>query len=234
MRLRKVTGLLLTAVCAASFLCPAAWAANAHPVEVETVVKNGEVELRYFLGDESAIEDPAKINEEFRQQIKAAVDPARGGMAFMDAPERTETETMLGMQFASSTALDAIPKQDGITDWIVSDSKIDEIAYYQRRRDGDKWVILKADINYNKSLIGHYGGNSQNGASIEKTDYTTPSEENYQIWSVKNEEGKIIGQYVLFRYGKVYYTLSASDSKNGLAQEYLYPILDSMTFPEGE
>ena len=65
MKMRRITGLLLTAACAVSLLCPAAWAVNASSVDKS----GGNVRLSYRL-QMPAVEDSAKIGADVKAQVK--------------------------------------------------------------------------------------------------------------------------------------------------------------------
>ena len=65
MKMRRIAGLLLTAACAVSLLCPAAWAVNASSVDKS----GGNVRLSYRL-QMPAVEDSAKIGADVKAQVK--------------------------------------------------------------------------------------------------------------------------------------------------------------------
>ena len=65
MKMRRIAGLLLTAACAVSLLCPAAWAVNASSVDKS----GGNVRLSYRL-QMPAVEDSAKIGADVKARSR--------------------------------------------------------------------------------------------------------------------------------------------------------------------
>ena len=113
MKMRRIAGLLLTAACAVSLLCPAAWAVNASSVDKS----GGNVRLSYRL-QMPAVEDSAKIGEDVKAQVKTTARRTSNSVVEIDMNSRADAESQLGMKFVSSSTFDALP-QGGGTDNVV-------------------------------------------------------------------------------------------------------------------
>ena len=98
MKMRRITGLLLTAACAVSLLCPAAWAVNASSVDKS----GGNVRLSYRL-QMPAVEDSAKIGADVKAQVKTTARRTSNSVVEIDMNSRADAESQLGMKFVSSS-----------------------------------------------------------------------------------------------------------------------------------
>lgn len=124
MKMRRIAGLLLTAACAVSLLCPAAWAVNASSVDKS----GGNVRLSYRL-QMPAVEDSAKIGEDVKAQVKTTARRTSNSVVEIDMNSRADAESQLGMKFVSSSTFDALP-QGGGTDNVVVSFKLPEDHQY--------------------------------------------------------------------------------------------------------
>ena len=134
MKMRRITGLLLTAACAVSLLCPAAWAVNASSVDKS----GGNVRLSYRL-QMPAVEDSAKIGADVKAQVKTTARRTSNSVVEIDMNSRADAESQLGMKFVSSSTFDALPQGGGTDNVVVSfkpSQKITNTMYNQYRTDG--------------------------------------------------------------------------------------------------
>ena len=115
MKMRRIAGLLLTAACAVSLLCPAAWAVNASSVDKS----GGNVRLSYRL-QMPAVEDSAKIGEDVKAQVKTTARRTSNSVVEIDMNSRADAESQLGMKFVSSSTFDALPQGGGTDNVVVS------------------------------------------------------------------------------------------------------------------
>ena len=101
MKMRRIAGLLLTAACAVSLLCPAAWAVNASSVDKS----GGNVRLSYRL-QMPAVEDSAKIGADVKAQVKTTARRTSNSVVEIGMNSRADAESQLGMKFVSSSTFD--------------------------------------------------------------------------------------------------------------------------------
>ena len=94
MKMRRIAGLLLTAACAVSLLCPAAWAVNASSVDKS----GGNVRLSYRL-QMPAVEDSAKIGADVKAQVKTTARRTSNSVVEIGMNSRADAESQLGMKF---------------------------------------------------------------------------------------------------------------------------------------
>lgn len=232
MKRSRFACLLLTAVCAVSLLCPAAWAAEVKALSATVERTGGNVNLHYSMM-EQGVEDSSRLSAEVRQQVKTTARRTSDSSVSISTADRAEAESLLGIQLASSTAFDALQKESENSENIVvafrPSQKVDQTSYYQYRVDGENRIELLADTRWDESFQRAETVWTAPGASVSKATYTAQTGETYQISSVKNAAGATVQQYVLFQNGGTVYTLIASGAS--LLQNYLYSILDTMTFP---
>ena len=134
MKMRRIAGLLLTAACAVSLLCPAAWAVNASSVDKS----GGNVRLSYRL-QMPAVEDSAKIGADVKAQVKTTARRTSNSVVEIGMNSRADAESQLGMKFVSSSTFDALPQGGGTDNVVVSfkpSQKITNTMYNQYRTDG--------------------------------------------------------------------------------------------------
>ena len=233
MKRSRFACLLLTAVCAVSLLCPAAWAAEVKALSATVERTGGNVSLHYSMV-EQGVEDSSRLSAEVRQQVKTTARRTSDSSVSISTADRAEAESLLGIRLASSTAFDALQKGSENSENIVvafrPSQKVDQTSYYQYRVDGESRIELLADTRWDESFQrAETVWIAPGGASVSKATYTAQTGETYQISSVKNAAGATVQQYVLFQNGGTVYTLIASGAS--LPQNYLYSILDTMTFP---
>ena len=131
MKMRRIAGLLLTAACAVSLLCPAAWAVNASSVDKS----GGNVRLSYRL-QMPAVEDSAKIGADVKAQVKTTARRTSNSVVEIGMNSRADAESQLGMKFVSSSTFDALPQGGGTDNVVVSfkpSQKITNTMYNQYR-----------------------------------------------------------------------------------------------------
>ena len=116
MKMRRIAGLLLTAACAVSMLCPAAWAVNASSVDKS----GGNVRLSYRL-QMPAVEDSAKIGEDVKAQVKTTARRTSNSVVEINMNSRADAESQLGMKFVSSSTFDALPQGGGFVQAVPED-----------------------------------------------------------------------------------------------------------------
>ena len=127
MKMRRIAGLLLTAACAVSLLCPAAWAVNAR--------------LSYRL-QMPAVEDSAKIGADVKAQVKTTARRTSNSVVEIGMNSRADAESQLGMKFVSSSTFDALPQGGGTDNVVVSfkpSQKITNTMYNQYRKHPLGW-----------------------------------------------------------------------------------------------
>ena len=214
MKMRRIAGLLLTAACAVSLLCPAAWAVNASSVDKS----GGNVRLSYRL-QMPAVEDSAKIG----------ADVVEIGMN-----SRADAESQLGMKFVSSSTFDALPQGGGTDNVVVSfkpSQKITNTMYNQYRTDGAVSLTFAASTRWDGSDEAAVEESvTAPGASYAKADYTAANGQVYQIYSVKDAAGNVTAQYTVFQHGATTYLLCAQ-STGAMPQNYLNALLDTLNYP---
>ncbi len=228
MKMHRITGLLLTAACAVSLLCPAVWAANASNVE-----KSGSnVRLSYTL-QVPVMEDSAKIGQEVKAQVKTTARRTSNSVVEIGLESRSEAENQLGISFVSSSAFDALQKAGG-ENVVVSfkpSQKITQTMYNQYRTDGAVSLTFAASTCWDGN---DYTSTEQiltlPGASVTKADYTAANGRVYQIYSVKDAAGSITAQCTVFQHGATTYLLRAN-STGAMPQNYLNALLDTMSYP---
>ena len=212
MKMRRIAGLLLTAACAVSLLCPAAWAVNASSVDKS----GGNVRLSYRL-QMPAVEDSAKIGEDVKAQVKTTARRTSDSVVEIDMNSRADAESQLGMKFVSSSTFDALPQGGGTDNVVVSfkpSQKITNTMYNQYRTDGAVSLTFAAST----------------GASYAKADYTAANGQVYQIYSVKDAAGNVTAQCTVFQHGATTYLLCAQ-STGAMPQNYLNALLDTLNYP---
>ena len=216
MKMRRITGLLLTAACAVSLLCPAAWAVNASSVDKS----GGNVRLSYRL-QMPAVEDSAKIGADVKAQVKTTA-------------RRADAESQLGMKFVSSSTFDALPQGGGTDNVVVSfkpSQKITNTMYNQYRTDGAVSLTFAASTRWDGSDEAAVEESvTAPGASYAKADYTAANGQVYQIYSVKDAAGNVTAQYAVFQHGATTYLLCAR-STGAMPQNYLNALLDTLNYP---
>ena len=206
MKMRRITGLLLTAACAVSLLCPAAWAVNASSVDKS----GGNVRLSYRL-QMPAVEDSAKIGADVKAQVKTTARRTSNSVVEIGMNSRADAESQLGMKFVSSSTFDALP-QGGGTDGAVS------LTFAASTRlDGSDEAAVEESV-------------TAPGASYAKADYTAANGQVYQIYSVKDAAGNVTAQYAVFQHGATTYLLCAQ-STGAMPQNYLNALLDTLNYP---
>ena len=219
MKMRRIAGLLLTAACAVSLLCPAAWAVNASSVD-----KSGcNVGLSYRL-QMPAVEDSAKIGADVKGQVKTTARRTSNSVV----------ESQLGMKFVSSSTFDALPQGGGTDNVVVSfkpSQKITNTMYNQYRTDGAVSLTFAASTRWDGSDEAAVEESvTAPGASYAKADYTAANGQVYQIYSVKDAAGNVTAQYTVFQHGATTYLLCAQ-STGAMPQNYLNALLDTLNYP---
>ena len=171
MKMRRIAGLLLTAACAVSLLCPAAWAVNASSVDKS----GGNVRLSYRL-QMPAVEDSAKIGEDVKAQVKTTARRTSNSVVEIDMNSRADAESQLGMKFVSSSTFDALPQGGGTDNVVVSfkpSQKITNTMYNQYRTDGVVSLTFAASTRWDGSDEAAVEESvTAPGASYAKADYT--------------------------------------------------------------
>ena len=119
MKMRRIAGLLLTAACAVSLLCPAAWAVNASSVDKS----GGNVRLSYRL-QMPAVEDSAKIGADVKAQVKTTARRTSNSVVEIGMNSRADAESQLGMKFVSSSTLMPCRRAAGRTMWWFRSSRL--------------------------------------------------------------------------------------------------------------
>lgn len=146
MKMRRIAGLLLTAACAVSLLCPAAWAVNASSVDKS----GGNVRLSYRL-QMPAVEDSAKIGADVKAQVKTTARRTSNSVVEIGMNSRADAESQLGMKFVSSSTFDALPQGGGTDNVVVSfkpSQKITNTMYNQYRTDGAVSLTFAASTRW--------------------------------------------------------------------------------------
>lgn len=149
MKMRRIAGLLLTAACAVSLLCPAAWAVNASSVDKS----GGNVRLSYRL-QMPAVEDSAKIGADVKAQVKTTARRTSNSVVEIGMNSRADAESQLGMKFVSSSTFDALPQGGGTDNVVVSfkpSQKITNTMYNQYRTDGAVSLTFAASTRWDGS-----------------------------------------------------------------------------------
>ena len=152
MKMRRIAGLLLTAACAVSLLCPAAWAVNASSVDKS----GGNVRLSYRL-QMPAVEDSAKIGADVKAQVKTTARRTSNSVVEIGMNSRADAESQLGMKFVSSSTFDALPQGGGTDNVVVSfkpSQKITNTMYNQYRTDGAVSLTFAASTRWDGSDEG--------------------------------------------------------------------------------
>ena len=220
MKMRRIAGLLLTAACAVSLLCPAAWAVNASSVDKS----GGNVRLSYRL-QMPAVEDSAKIGGDVKAQVKTTARRTSNSVVEIGMNSRADAESQLGMKFVSSSTFDALPQGGGTDNVVVSfkpSQKITNTMYNQYRTDGAVSLTFAASTRWDGS----------DEAAVEES-VTAPGAANgqvYQIYSVKDAAGNVTAQYTVFQHGATTYLLCAQ-STGAMPQNYLNALLDTLNYP---
>lgn len=150
MKMRRIAGLLLTAACAVSLLCPAAWAVNASSVDKS----GGNVRLSYRL-QMPAAEDSAKIGADVKAQVKTTARRTSNSVVEIGMNSRADAESQLGMKFVSSSTFDALPQGGGTDNVVVSfkpSQKITNTMYNQYRTDGAVSLTFAASTRWDGSV----------------------------------------------------------------------------------
>ena len=205
MKMRRIAGLLLTAACAVSLLCPAAWAVNASSVDKS----GGNVRLSYRL-QMPAVEDSAKIGADVKAQVKTTARRTSNSVVEIDMNSRADAESQLGMKFVSSSTFDALPQGGGTDNVVVSfkpSQKITNTMYNQYRTDGAVSLTFAASTRWDGSDEAAVEESvTAPGASYAKADYTAANGQVYQIYSVKDAAGNVRGIHL---FGEVTLTFPA-------------------------
>lgn len=200
MKMRRIAGLLLTAACAVSLLCPAAWAVNASSVDKS----GGNVRLSYRL-QMPAVEDSAKIGADVKAQVKTTARRTSNSVVEIGMNSRADAESQLGMKFVSSSTFDALPQGGGTDNVVVSfkpSQKITNTMYNQYRTDGAVSLTFAASTRWDGSDEAAVEESvAAPGASYAKADYTAANGQVYQIYSVKDAAGNVTAQYTVFQHG---------------------------------
>ena len=228
MKMRRITGLLLTAACVVSLLCPAAWAVNASSVDKS----GGNVRLSYRL-QMPAVEDSAKIGADVKAQVKTTARRTSNSVVEIDMNSRADAESQLGMKFVSSSTFDALQKAGGenVTVSFKPSQKITNTMYNQYRTDGAVSLTFAASTRWDGSDEAAVEESvTAPGASYAKADYTAANGQVYQIYSVKDAAGNVTAQYAVFQHGATTYLLCAQ-STGAMPQNYLNALLDTMSYP---
>ena len=217
MKMRRIAGLLLTAACAVSLLCPAAWAVNASSVDKS----GGNVRLSYRL-QMPAVEDSAKIGADVKAQVKTTARRTSSSVVEIDMNSRADAESQLGMKFVSSSTFDALPQGGGTDNVVVSfkpsqDGAVSLTFAASTRWDGSDEAAVEESV-------------TTPGASYAKADYTAANGQVYQIYSVKDAAGNVMAQYAVFQHGATTYLLCAQ-STGAMPQNYLNALLDTLNYP---
>ena len=229
MKMCRITGLLLTAACAVSLLCPAAWAVSASSVDRS----GGNVRLSYNL-QMSAMEDSAKIGADVKAQVKTTARRTSDSTVEIGMNSRADAERQLGIAFVSSGTLDTLPQgagNDSVTVAFKPSQKITQTQYRQYRADGTVMLTFTAVTRWDGSDEAALDQSvTVRGTSAAKTDYTAANGQTYQVYNVKDAAGNSVAQYTVFQHGATTYTLQAwSDA--AVPQNYLDPILDTLSYP---
>lgn len=229
MKMRRITGLLLTAACAVSLLCPAAWAVNASSVDKS----GGNVRLSYRL-QMPAVEDSAKIGADVKAQVKTTARRTSNSVVEIGMNSRADAESQLGMKFVSSSTFDALPQGGGTDNVVVSfkpSQKITNTMYNQYRTDGAVSLTFAASTRWDGSDEAAVEESvTAPGASYAKADYTAANGQVYQIYSVKDAAGNVTAQCTVFQHGATTYLLCAQ-STGAMPQNYLNALLDTLSYP---
>lgn len=229
MKMRRIAGLLLTAACAVSLLCPAAWAVNASSVDKS----GGNVRLSYRL-QMPAVEDSAKIGADVKAQVKTTARRTSNSVVEIDMNSRADAESQLGMKFVSSSTFDALPQGAGTDNVVVSfkpSQKITNTMYNQYRTDGAVSLTFAASTRWDGSDEAALDQSvTVRGTSVAKTDYTAANGQTYQVYNVKDAAGNSVTQYTVFQHGATTYTLQAW-SDTAVPQNYLNALLDTLNYP---
>lgn len=229
MKMRRIAGLLLTAACAVSLLCPAAWAVNASSVDKS----GGNVRLSYRL-QMPVVEDSAKIGADVKAQVKTTARRTSSSVVEIDMNSRADAESQLGMKFVSSSTFDALPQGGGTDNVVVSfkpSQKITNTMYNQYRTDGVVSLTFAASTRWDGSDEAAVEESvTAPGASYAKADYTAANGQVYQIYSVKDAAGNVTAQYAVFQHGATTYLLCAQ-STGAMPQNYLNALLDTLNYP---
>lgn len=229
MKMRRIAGLLLTAACAVSLLCPAAWAVNASSVDKS----GGNVRLSYRL-QMPAVEDSAKIGADVKAQVKTTARRTSDSVVEIDMNSRADAESQLGMKFVSSSTFDALPQGAGTDNVVVSfkpSQKITNTMYNQYRTDGAVSLTFAASTRWDGSDEAALDQSvTVRGTSVAKTDYTAANGQTYQVYNVKDAAGNSVTQYTVFQHGATTYTLQAW-SDTAVPQNYLNALLDTLNYP---
>lgn len=229
MKMRRIAGLLLTAACAVSLLCPAAWAVNASSVDQS----GGNVRLSYRL-QMPAVEDSAKIGADVKAQVKTTARRTSNSVVEIDMNSRADAESQLGMKFVSSSTFDALPQGGGTDNVVVSfkpSQKITNTMYNQYRTDGAVSLTFAASTRWDGSDEAALDQSvTVRGTSAAKTDYTAANGQTYQVYNVKDAAGNSVTQYTVFQHGATTYTLQAW-SDTAVPQNYLNALLDTLNYP---
>ena len=229
MKMRRIAGLLLTAACAVSLLCPAAWAVNASSVDQS----GGNVRLSYRL-QMPAVEDSAKIGADVKAQVKTTARRTSNSVVEIDMNSRADAESQLGMKFVSSSTFDALPQGAGTDNVVVSfkpSQKITNTMYNQYRTDGAVSLTFAASTRWDGSDEAALDQSvTVRGTSVAKTDYTAANGQTYQVYNVKDAAGNSVTQYTVFQHGATTYTLQAW-SDTAVPQNYLNALLDTLNYP---
>lgn len=229
MKMRRIAGLLLTAACAVSLLCPAAWAVNASSVDKS----GGNVRLSYRL-QMPAVEDSAKIGADVKAQVKTTARRTSNSVVEIDMNSRADAESQLGMKFVSSSTFDALPQGAGTDNVVVSfkpSQKITNTMYNQYRTDGAVSLTFAASTRWDGSDEAALDQSvTVRGTSAAKTDYTAANGQTYQVYNVKDAAGNSVTQYTVFQHGATTYTLQAW-SDTAVPQNYLNALLDTLNYP---
>lgn len=237
MKKHKLTALLLTVVCAATFLFPAALAADAAVKASSIEQKNGAVELTYDLNN-TDFAKASGISDEIRSQVRKA---GRMGdsRTTVSASSRKNAQKMLGVSFVNSPVFDAMQKPDDIINYaegievsFTPTLKITHTNYRQYRQQNGTCLALEAMTQWDEKPVkaDTYLYTQNEGASCTETAYTAPDGRTYLVYTVQNGAGQVLSQYTMFQYGNTNYTLWAN-SAVGLQQDLLFSVLDSMEFP---
>lgn len=229
MKMRRIAGLLLTAACAVSLLCPAAWAVNASSVDKS----GGNVRLSYRL-QMPAVEDSAKIGADVKAQVKTTARRTSNSVVEIGMNSRADAESQLGMKFVSSSTFDALPQGAGTDNVVVSfkpSQKITNTMYNQYRTDGAVSLTFAASTRWDGSDEAALDQSvTVRGTSATKTDYTAANGQTYQVYNVKDAAGNSVTQYTVFQHGATTYTLQAW-SDTAVPQNYLNALLDTLNYP---
>lgn len=229
MKMRRIAGLLLTAACAVSLLCPAAWAVNASSVDKS----GGNVRLSYRL-QMPAVEDSAKIGADVKAQVKTTARRTSNSVVEISMNSRADAESQLGMKFVSSSTFDALPQGAGTDNVVVSfkpSQKITNTMYNQYRTDGAVSLTFAASTRWDGSDEAALDQSvTVRGTSAAKTDYTAANGQTYQVYNVKDAAGNSVTQYTVFQHGATTYTLQAW-SDTAVPQNYLNALLDTLNYP---